>query len=191
MTGDLKDDDDDGDGDDHQSLNQKFDVPYQMGLLGTSNANRIIGTRTFSVKSDLDSDDGSRNKESNDSIPPHFHSVSFYTPFAISEPSKEDFEVLVEWFYVKKEKNAFLGGRHGKTVEVKVNSQILEVMSGILPCCIKELDKQEMYRLHMVDQEVYTPEKLAKVYNTAAETVNEILITRDVLKNRKQLQSPE
>ena len=36
MTEDLKDDDD-YDDDDHQSLNQKFDVLYQMGLLRTSN----------------------------------------------------------------------------------------------------------------------------------------------------------
>ncbi|KAI9198947.1 hypothetical protein LWI28_024935 [Acer negundo] len=157
-------------------------------------ANRIIGTRTFSVKSDNDSDDGSggsRNRESNDSIPPHFNSVSFLPSFAISNPSKEDFEVIVEWFHINKENDAFLGGRHGKMVEVKVNSQMLEVPSGILPCCIKESDKEEIYRLHMEDQLVNTLEKLAKVYNTAAETVNVILILRDALNCRKQLQNTE
>ncbi|KAI9197855.1 hypothetical protein LWI28_005584 [Acer negundo] len=41
-----------------------------------------------------------------------------------------------------------------------------------------------MYRLHMEDQEVNTPEKIAKVYNTAAETVAEILVSKDFLKNR-------
>ncbi|KAK3189054.1 hypothetical protein Dsin_028615 [Dipteronia sinensis] len=107
-------------------------------------ANRIIGKRTFSVKSDIDSDDGSRNKESNDSIPPHFHSVSLRASFAISKPSKEDFEVLVEWFHINKE-----------------------------------------------NQELYTPDKLAKVYNTAAETVNAILYLRDKLKNRKELLGTE
>ncbi|KAK0579967.1 hypothetical protein LWI29_034166 [Acer saccharum] len=157
-------------------------------------ANQIIGPCLFSVKSDIDNDDGSRdsrNKESNVSIPAHFHSVSFNASFAISKPSNEDFEVLGEWVYTNKEDNAFLGGRHGKMVTVMYDSQTLEVPSGILPCCIKELDKEEMYRLHMVDQEVYTPEKLAKVYNTAAETVNAILFLRDELKNRKELQGTE
>ncbi|KAK4858817.1 hypothetical protein QYF36_022516 [Acer negundo] len=41
-----------------------------------------------------------------------------------------------------------------------------------------------MYILHMEDQEVNTPEKIAKVYNTAAETVAEILVSKDFLKNR-------
>ncbi|TXG48375.1 hypothetical protein EZV62_027669 [Acer yangbiense] len=154
-------------------------------------ANRIISTCLFSVKSDIDSDDGSgdsRNKESNASVPVHFHSVSFNASFAISKPSEEDFEVIGEWVYTNNEDNAFLGGRHGKMVTIMHDSQTLEVPSGILPCCIKESDKEEMYRLHMVDQEVYTPEKLAKVYNTAPETVNAILFLRD---NRKKLQGTE
>ncbi|TXG48386.1 hypothetical protein EZV62_027680 [Acer yangbiense] len=37
----------------------------------------------------------------------------------------------------------------------------------------------------MEDQLVYTPEKLAKDYNTASETVDEILMLRDALTNRK------
>ncbi|KAK4858834.1 hypothetical protein QYF36_022751 [Acer negundo] len=72
-------------------------------------------------------------------------------------------------------------------VPIKVNSQILEVPSGILPCYIKESDKEEMYRLHMEDQETQTPEKLAKDFNTAAETVDAILLVRDALKNGNKL----
>ncbi|KAK3204817.1 hypothetical protein Dsin_018863 [Dipteronia sinensis] len=102
-----------------------------------------------------------------------------------SDLSKEDTEVLIEWSFTNKESNAFLGGRHGKLVTVEVNSQLLEVPSGVLPSSINESDKEEMYRLHMEDEEFYTPEKLAKVYNTAAETVAEILCLRDTLKNRK------
>ncbi|KAK0578470.1 hypothetical protein LWI29_010911 [Acer saccharum] len=87
--------------------------------------------------------------------------------------STEDLGVLVEWLwswsFTNKESNAFLGGRHGKLVTVEVNSQLLEVPIGVLPSFINESDKEEMYRLHMEDQEFYTPEKLAKVYNTAAE----------------------
>ncbi|KAK1557479.1 hypothetical protein Q3G72_025482 [Acer saccharum] len=144
-------------------------------------ANRVIGTRTFSVKSDLDGDDGTggiRSKERNAS------SFGYHQVSSDFDLSMEDFEVLVEWSYTNKESNAFLGGRHGKLVTVEFNSQILEVPSGILPSSIKELDKEEMYRLHMEDQEVNTPEKLAKVYNTAAETVEEILVSKDFLKNR-------
>ncbi|TXG48384.1 hypothetical protein EZV62_027678 [Acer yangbiense] len=98
-------------------------------------ANRVIGTRTFSVKSDLDGDDGSggiRNKERNAS------SFGYHQVSSDFDLLREDFEVLVEWSYTNKESSlAFLGGRHGKLV-----------------------------------------------YNTAAETVEEILVSRDFLKNR-------
>ncbi|KAK0577982.1 hypothetical protein LWI29_003292 [Acer saccharum] len=150
-------------------------------------ANRVIVTRTFSVKSDLEGDDGSggsKNKENNASIPPFFHAVSF--PDFLND-SREDFDISILWFHTNKEKNAFLGGRHGEMVPIKVNSQILEVPSGILPCYIKESDKEEMYRLHMEDQETQTPEKLAKDFNTAAETVDAILLVRDALKNGNKL----
>ncbi|KAI9198475.1 hypothetical protein LWI28_016562 [Acer negundo] len=144
--------------------------------------NRVIGTHTFSVKSNLDGDDGSggiRNKENN-VLSFGYHQIS--SDFDLST---EDLEVVVEWSFTNKESNAFLGGRHGKLVTVEVNSQLLEVPSGVLPSFINESDKEEMYRLHMEDQEFYTPEKLAKVYNTAAETVAKILALRDMLKNRK------
>ncbi|KAK0578002.1 hypothetical protein LWI29_003581 [Acer saccharum] len=150
-------------------------------------ANRVIVTRTFSVKSDLEGDNGSggsKNKENNASIPPFFHAVSF--PDFLND-SREDFDISILWFHTNKEKNAFLGGRHGEVVPIKVNSQILEVPSGILPCYIKESDKEEMYRLHMEDQETQTSEKLAKDFNTAAETVDEILLVRDALKNGNKL----
>ncbi|KAK0596373.1 hypothetical protein LWI29_015033 [Acer saccharum] len=70
-------------------------------------------------------------------------------------------------------------------IEVEVNSKILEVPSGILPSSVSESDKEAIYRVHMEDQEVYTPKRLAKDYNTAAETVDEILLLRDALTNRR------
>ncbi|KAK1554524.1 hypothetical protein Q3G72_013511 [Acer saccharum] len=107
-------------------------------------ANQVIETHSFSVKSYFDGDDcgcGAGNKENNASVHP--------------------------------------------AMRISVNSKILEVPSGILPSSVSESDKEAIYRLHMEDQEVYTPKRLAKDYNTAAEMVDEILLLRDALTNRR------
>ncbi|KAK1555543.1 hypothetical protein Q3G72_027878 [Acer saccharum] len=150
-------------------------------------ANQVIETHSFSVKSYFDGDDcgcGAGNKENNASVHLGFHHVSLQCPSDF-ELSLEDFDVIVDWSCTYKDSNAYLGGCHGKMIEVEVNSKILEVPSGILPSSVSESDKEAIYRLHMEDQEVYTPKRLAKDYNTAAETVDEILLLRDALTNRR------
>ncbi|KAK1578018.1 hypothetical protein Q3G72_026903 [Acer saccharum] len=133
---------------------------------GIGKANRIIGTHMFSVK---------ENKENNDSIPP------------VGDDSRdEDFEILYEWIHSNEENDTFLGGRHGRMVPVKV-SRMMEVPNGILPCCIEETDKQEIYRLHMEDQEHNTPVMLPKAYGTSMETIDVILFERDVLNFSKKI----
>ncbi|KAK1554764.1 hypothetical protein Q3G72_016949 [Acer saccharum] len=151
-------------------------------------ANRVIETHSFSVKSYFDGDDcgggAAGKKENNASVHPSLNHVSLWcsSDFKLS---RGDFDVIIDWSYTYKDSNAFLGGRHGKMIKVEVDSKILEVPSGILPSSIKESDKEAIYRLHMEDQEVYTPGRLAKDYNTAAETVDEILFLRDMLTNRE------
>ncbi|KAK1557378.1 hypothetical protein Q3G72_023567 [Acer saccharum] len=150
-------------------------------------SNWVIETRLFSVKSHFDDDDCggcAGNKENNASAHQGLNCVSLLCPLDI-KISREDFDIIVEWSYNYKDSNAFLGGRHGKMIKVEVDSKILEVPSGILPSSIKESDKKDIYRLHMEDQLVYTPEKLAKDYNCASETVDEILMLRDALTNRR------
>ncbi|KAK0596179.1 hypothetical protein LWI29_013397 [Acer saccharum] len=139
------------------------------------------------VKSYFDGDDcgcGAGNKENNASVHPGFHHVSLQCPSDF-KLSRGDFDVIVDWSCTYKYSNAYLGGCHGKMIKVEVNSKILEVPSGILPSSVRESNKEAIYRLHMEDQEVYTPKRLAKDYNTAAETVDEILLLRDALTNRK------
>ncbi|KAK1557437.1 hypothetical protein Q3G72_024602 [Acer saccharum] len=150
-------------------------------------SNWVIETRLFSVKSHFDDDDCggcAGNKENNASAHQGLNCVSLLCPLDF-KISREDFDIIVEWSYNYKDSNAFLGGRHGKMIKVEVDSKILEVPSGILPSSIKESDKKDIYRLHMEDQLVYTPEKLAKDYNCASETVDEILMLRDALTNRR------
>ncbi|TXG48385.1 hypothetical protein EZV62_027679 [Acer yangbiense] len=149
-------------------------------------ANRVIETRAFTIKSYFDGGDDCGaaaavgNKKNNASS---IHDVSPLCPSDF-ELLNEDLDVIIDWSRTYKDGNSFHGGRHGKMIMLKVDSKILEVPSGILPSSIKESDKEQMYKLHMEDQEVYTPEKLAKDYNTAAETVDEILSLRDALTNR-------
>ncbi|KAK0578394.1 hypothetical protein LWI29_009702 [Acer saccharum] len=150
-------------------------------------ANWVIETRAFTIKSYFDGGDdcgdgaaAAGNKKNNASS---IHDVSPLCP-SDYELLNEDLDVIIDWSRSYKDGNSFRGGRHGKMIMLKVDSKILEVPSGILPSSIKESDKEQMYKLHMEDQEVYTPEKLAKGYNTAAETVDEILSLRDALTNR-------
>ncbi|KAK4858375.1 hypothetical protein QYF36_015404 [Acer negundo] len=148
-------------------------------------ANQVIETRAFTIKSYFDGGDdcggaGAGNKENHASS---IHDVSTLCP-SDYELLNEDLDAIIDWSRTYKDGNSFRGGRHGKMIMLKVDSKILEVPSGILPSSIKESDKEQMYKLHMEDQEVYTPEKLAKDYNTAAETVDEILSLRDALTNR-------
>ncbi|KAK0597094.1 hypothetical protein LWI29_021782 [Acer saccharum] len=64
---------------------------------------------------------------------------------------------------------------------------MMEVPSGILPCCIEEADKEEIYRLYMEDQKHNTPVMLAKAYGTSMETINVILFERDALNFSKKI----